>query len=382
MLSLVDIGAGLWRFAGQEFPGEPDRRYFNDLEMMQLGNGDFVAEHGAAALARARAHMTMWAVMKSPLVLSTNLSALGADTLRVATNPLALRVNQDRLGAQARRLKSCPPIRAASSVAPDRADVVAVAAPCENGKITQRWRWTRSVDATDDTNGTLWTRDSTGQAWCLAMPTSGIWSVVPYDPSPNYPTPCLDQGSASSWRAVLVGQENDGVGEYSFIWRSGNRPYGFAWGQDPGSSGPLPHTRWLLSNRGGNWVGNLTAAQGSVGASFSPAGPVIDDDSVGSVTTRAGTEFCLDLVNEGNVETWVGPLEGGAAAVAVLNRSPTLQTTTVKFAEAGIAVSNASRVGVHSAWGEAGSRHPEQGGSYTLEVPARGAALLVIEPEI
>jgi len=129
-------------------------------------------------------------------------------------------------------------------------------------------------------------------------------------------------------------------------------------------------------------VGNLTAAQGSVGASFSPAGPVIDDDSVGSVTTRAGTEFCLDLVNEGNVETWVGPLEGGAAAVAVLNRSPTLQTTTVKFAEAGIAVSNASRVGVHSAWGEAGSRHPEQGGSYTLEVPARGAALLVIEPEI
>ena len=65
-----------------------------------------------------------------------------------------------------------------------------------------------------------------------------------------------------------------------------------------------------------------------------------------------------------------------------LNRSPTLQTTTVKFAEAGIAVSNASRVGVHSAWGEAGSRHPEQGGSYTLEVPARGAALLVIEPEI
>ena len=94
MLSLVDIGAGLWRFAGQEFPGEPDRRYFNDLEMMQLGNGDFVAEHGAAALARARAHMTMWAVMKSPLVLSTNLSALGADTLRVATNPLALRMIQ------------------------------------------------------------------------------------------------------------------------------------------------------------------------------------------------------------------------------------------------------------------------------------------------
>ena len=67
---------------------------------MQLGNGDFVAEEGAAALARARAHMTMGAVMKSPLVLSTNISARGSETLRVALNPLALRVNQDRLAAQ------------------------------------------------------------------------------------------------------------------------------------------------------------------------------------------------------------------------------------------------------------------------------------------
>jgi hypothetical protein len=51
--------------------------------MMELGNGEFIAEQGPEALARARAHMSMWAVMKSPLVLSTNLSALGPETLQV-----------------------------------------------------------------------------------------------------------------------------------------------------------------------------------------------------------------------------------------------------------------------------------------------------------
>jgi hypothetical protein len=378
MLSLVDIGSGLWRFAGKEFVGQPGRRFFNDLEMMQLGNGDFVAEEGAAALARARAHMTMWAVMKSPLVLSTNLSTLGPDTLRVAMNPLALRANQDSLGAQARRIKSATPVGTANAAAADVADVVAVAAPCESGKMTQRWRWARAVDATDSTNGTLWTRDEAGRAWCLAMPTSGIWSVVPYTPgSLSHPTPCLDSGSTSSWRAELAGDDNDGVGEYAFIWRSGDRPYGFGWGQDAGSSGPLPHTRWLQTNRGGNWVGNLSAAEGMAGAVFSPAGPVIDNDGVGGVGTRPGAGFCLDLANGGNVETWVGPLEGGAAVAAVLNRSPLPQAATVSFAEAGV-VGNTSRVGVRSAWGEAGTN---RGGSYTCEVPARGAALLIFEPE-
>ena len=316
--------------------------------------------------------------MKSPLVLSTNLSALGPDTLRVATNQLAIRVNQDRLGAQARRIKSSAPTRATDTEVTNIVDVVAVAAPCESGKLTQHWRWTRAIDAKNSSNGTLWTQDSAGQAWCLAMPTSGIWSVVPYFPgTKGKTTPCLDRASASSWRAVLVGEEN-GLGEYSFIWRSGNRPYGFAWGQDFGSSGPLPHTRWLQSNQGGNWIGNLSAAEGSDGAAFSPAGVVIDDDSVGGVTMRPGADFCLDIIHGGNVETWVGPLEGGAAAVAVLNRSPTPQSATVDFAGAGI-VGNTSRVSVHSAWGEAGSRN---GDAYTVQVPARGAALLVMEPEV
>jgi hypothetical protein len=312
-------------------------------------------------------------------------------------NPVALEINQDALAAQARRIRSSPPVHSEDDEeeeeeAAESGEVVAVAAPCESSsRRTQRWFWTRAVDATEDeeedkeggpittiTNGTLYTRDGAGQAWCLAMPTSGLWSVVPYVPgNASHPTACLDNGSPSSWRAELVRDAGNGLGEYAFVWRSGNRKYGFSWGQDPMSSGPLPHTRWLQSNAGGNWIGNLSEAaeDGSSGACFSPAGPVIDDDAVGGVTVRDGAGFCLDLVRGGNVETWTGPLEGGKVTVAVLNRSPLAQTVAVRFADVGLG--NASSVAVRSAWQEAGSHH---GDAYSCEVPARGAALLVLEP--
>lgn len=407
MLSLVDIGSGLWMYAK---PG-----FFNDLEMMELGNGDFVAEQGDAALARSRAHMTMWAIMKSPLVLSTNLSALGPQTLAVATNALAIMVNQDPLGAQARRVKSTPPAEGGHPLWPPRSssgalhrrdarDIAAAAAPCNSRRATQRWRWSSAVDsaapvnrtgpAPPPQNGTLWTTDAAGFAWCLAMPTSGIWSVVPYAPgNASHPSACVDQGSVSSWRALPAANptpnatRGENEDEFAFVWRNGDRPYGFAWGQDPGSSGPLPHTRWLQSNPpGGNWVGDLAAASEptSRGVPFSPAtASVLDDNHVGKVTTRPGSEFCLDIVSGGNVETWAAPLEGGRSAVAVLNRSPVAQCVVVEFTEVLASLSPAPRVGKHrfvvrSAWGEEGTNH---GDSYRCHVPAHGAALLVLEPD-
>ena len=69
---------------------------------------------------------------------------------------------------------------------------------------------------------------------------------------------------------------------------------------------------------------------------------------------------------------------GGLAlnvVAAVLNRSPLPQTATVSFADVGLG--NVSRVAVRSAWGEVGS---QRGRAYSCQVPAHGAALLVLEP--
>jgi len=246
-------------------------------------------------------------------------------------------------------------------------------------------------------NGTLFTVDTDGSAWCLGMQFSGIWGIWPYTPpssnrtgtsssngtgtsSSAHSRACVDStGQASSWRAEGV----PGGDNVAFVWRNGNRPYGFAWGQDVCSSGPLPHTRWLQSNRGGNWTGDLMAAAQprSIGVPFSPAtASVIDDDGVGHVSSSPGSDFCLDIVSNGNVETWAGPLEGGRVAVAVLNRSPSTQRSVIMLEDVGFNASlpAGGSVKVRSAWGEQG-KLIDDGQRYVVVVQGQGAALLVFE---
>jgi hypothetical protein len=108
---------------------------------------------------------------------------------------------------------------------------------------------------------------------------------------------------------------------------------------------------------------------------------VIDDDGVGHVSSSPGSDFCLDVVASGNVETWASELEGERVAVAVLNRTPTIQqSVVVMFADVGFNASSSSggSVRVRSAWGEEGQLL-EDGKGYAVTVPGQSAALLVFE---
>ncbi|PPQ86692.1 hypothetical protein CVT25_006767 [Psilocybe cyanescens] len=60
----------------------------NDLDMLQLGNGGLT-------FAEAKSHFTAWALMKSPLLIGTNLSAITPDILGILTNKEILAINQD-----------------------------------------------------------------------------------------------------------------------------------------------------------------------------------------------------------------------------------------------------------------------------------------------
>ncbi|KAF8155494.1 glycoside hydrolase [Crassisporium funariophilum] len=60
----------------------------NDLDMLQLGNGGLTFEE-------AKSHFTAWALMKSPLLIGTNLSAITPDVLGILTNKEVLAINQD-----------------------------------------------------------------------------------------------------------------------------------------------------------------------------------------------------------------------------------------------------------------------------------------------
>ncbi|KAG9221839.1 hypothetical protein CCMSSC00406_0005664 [Pleurotus cornucopiae] len=60
----------------------------NDLDMLQLGNGNLTFDE-------AKSHFTAWALMKSPLLIGTNLSAITDETLEILTNKEILAINQD-----------------------------------------------------------------------------------------------------------------------------------------------------------------------------------------------------------------------------------------------------------------------------------------------
>ncbi|KAL8282824.1 hypothetical protein RB600_006006 [Gaeumannomyces tritici] len=67
---------------------------FNDLDMMQLGNGKLTA-------AQERTHMGLWAIAKSPIILGNDLSKISQATLSLVRNKGLIGINQDSLGKAA-----------------------------------------------------------------------------------------------------------------------------------------------------------------------------------------------------------------------------------------------------------------------------------------
>ncbi|PBK61587.1 glycoside hydrolase [Armillaria solidipes] len=60
----------------------------NDLDMLQLGNGNLTFDE-------SKSHFTAWALMKSPLLIGTNLSEITNETLSILKNKEILAINQD-----------------------------------------------------------------------------------------------------------------------------------------------------------------------------------------------------------------------------------------------------------------------------------------------
>lgn len=84
--SIAAAAAGMWRYAA---PGG-----FNDLDMMEIGNGNLSA-------AEERAHFGLWAIAKSPIILGTDLTKIPSSSLAIIKNKGIIAINQDPLGKAA-----------------------------------------------------------------------------------------------------------------------------------------------------------------------------------------------------------------------------------------------------------------------------------------
>ena len=98
ILDMIDRGVGLERYSG---PGG-----WNDYDMLVVnlrGGGALVGE--GATPQEYRTHLSMWAILASPLILGTDLTRMDRYTRETLTNDEVIALNQDPLGEQAARVR-------------------------------------------------------------------------------------------------------------------------------------------------------------------------------------------------------------------------------------------------------------------------------------
>jgi alpha-galactosidase len=83
LLRMLDNTAGLAKYAGPYG--------WNDADMLEVGNGGMTFDE-------YESHFALWALMKSPLIIGCDLTAMNDSTLFILTSKELIAVNQDPLG--------------------------------------------------------------------------------------------------------------------------------------------------------------------------------------------------------------------------------------------------------------------------------------------
>ncbi|PIN08188.1 Alpha-D-galactosidase (melibiase) [Handroanthus impetiginosus] len=91
MTTIADLNDKWAAYAG---PGG-----WNDPDMLEVGNGGMTYEE-------YRAHFSIWALMKAPLLIGCDVRNMTAETYEIISNEEVIAVNQDPLGVQGRKVYS------------------------------------------------------------------------------------------------------------------------------------------------------------------------------------------------------------------------------------------------------------------------------------
>lgn len=70
---------------------------WNDLDMLEVGHGNSTDDEYMM-------HFSMWAAVKSPLIMGNDVRNMTAETFSILTNPAVIAINQDPLGQPANRV--------------------------------------------------------------------------------------------------------------------------------------------------------------------------------------------------------------------------------------------------------------------------------------
>lgn len=119
--------------------------YYNDLDMLLLGNLSLPNYPGGLTMTQKRAMMALWAMLKSPMLISSDATTLSHAEVALLTSKGMLAVLNDALGYQALRL------RTSAGVAPNAQGALSFTscAPPGTSEPLARQQW--SVDAAKGT---------------------------------------------------------------------------------------------------------------------------------------------------------------------------------------------------------------------------------------
>eukprot|EP01052_Picozoa_sp_SAG31_P010400 SAG31_NODE_569_length_14020_cov_11.049565_7_plen_481_part_00 len=223
--------------------------------------------------------------------------------------------------------------------------------------------------------GSIVTSDRAGQKWCLSgQGSAGSVKGLPCDIIED----SVEGSIQSQWQLWANVSTSGG-----FI-SAGMAKLNPQTHPSIGSSGPLPHTRYIGATTPlmvpwsfSSWIWTAES-QASGGAIKLPPGQQVDDnDNVGTTRSIDSGNLCLTLGPSGNLEVWVARLSNGMFGVVLLNRSPVAATITALWKDIGAPTQQ--KMDVVDVW--RAQHHASVSKSWTdSSVPSRGCTLLVLTP--
>ena len=328
--------------------------HYNDLDILESGNGVLTADE-------SRAHFSLWAIMKSPLLIGCDLrSPACIAEVPMFTNPEVLAVSQDDLGVQAVRIASSGeggiPVGKSGLCGKEELPQNSILAVCNATDPLQQW--------TSFPNGTL-LMAATGE--CLQLDSgqggccSQAWEVWTNNAASGL---CNDPASCCGARQQLWAYDatarrvtNNASGQCLTVHGGGMHNVGVS-----------PCTPALSGFQAWDWEG--VGSDGSVGRFVSSATPPGSTDP-----------FCLARtgdVRPGAVEVWAGPLAGGDTVVLFFNRNEGA-ATNISVAWGDLGWPPSRTVSVRDLWGRVDVG--EASGAYVaVGVPVHGVALVRMRP--
>lgn len=319
MTNRADLNEPLYPFAG---PGG-----WNDPDMLEVGNGGMTTDE-------YQAHFSLWSLMKAPLLIGCDITAMSNDTKAILMNQEVIAWSQDALGVQGRRVWSqgTPTMEGSQHAAPklkhrhtghfhaggaqqaslreDLFATAAIVAPCDATASDQQWT------ISDAASGSITVSDGR----CLDVDYCRNWTTG------NHVSvyPCHSGGCANGSNEVWTYSDTDATIKTTM---DGMCLEAVPYRGDLSTHPSAAYRTFYVQTR--------PCVAGRAAQQWYRSGSSI----VSGVSNGTSANMCLSLFQDvapGATEVWAGPLVGNAIAVLLFNRGETTSNITANWSAIGI----------------------------------------------